>query len=334
MKHVKPGVTLAVAALAMAACEQAKDPAAPNDFEFAPAFAFSPGAISAHEAWVCKDGPNGYTYDFTAEGAIGGGTSSLTYQAGVTVDNNNPLNGTFSIVGAGCLKIAEGSGASIVVTELTEPAGTVFKESQLYTYQTTTAAGGDTGTPSPIGSPTNSRSVTMSPIGQDWAQLALFVNELEPPPPPPPANGRMTGGGAQIDVGVAKITRGFTIHCDLTLSNNLEINWDKNQWHIEKPLTAATCTDDPNIDQAPPRAPFDTFVGEGYGRLNGVDGSFVRFTFVDAGEPGKNDSAAIQIWAPGADPSVDAPYLDIGGLLTHGNIQAHYDQPHSGNGNK
>lgn len=327
------GSALALAALA-AACDQAQDPVAIDDFAFTPAFAFTPGTISNFEAWVCKDGPANFTYDFSAAGTVGSGSSFLTYDAVVTVDGSNPLNGTFSITGSGCVRIATASGASIVVTELTEPAGTVFKESQLYTYQAQPAA--SSGTPSPVGSPTNSRSVNMSPIGNDWGQLALFVNEDEPPPPPPPppGEGRMTGGGAQIDVGVAKITRGFTIHCDLTLSNNLEINWADNKWHIDKPLTAATCTDDPNIDQAPPRAPFDTFVGEGYGRLNGVDGSFVRFTFVDAGEPGRNDYAAIQIWAPGADPSVDPPYLDIGGNLTHGNIQAHYDQPHSGNGNK
>ena len=36
-------------------------------------------------------------------------------------------------------------------------------------------------------------------------------------------------------------TRGFTIHCDITLSNSVEINWADHQWHINKPLTRATC---------------------------------------------------------------------------------------------
>jgi hypothetical protein len=332
MKNARLGVTLAVTALVAAACEQAKDPVALNDVEFAPAFAFTPPTISNHEAWVCKDGPANFTYNFSAVGRIGSGSSSLAYDPVVTVDAGNPLNGTFSIVGPGCVRIATGSGAGIMVTELPEPAGTDFVSSQLFTYQTVPAS--NSGVPSPVGSPTTSRTVDMAPIGNDWGQLALFVNVAEPPPPPPPALGRMTGGGVQFDVGVAKITRGFTIHCDLTLSNNLEINWAENQWHIDKPLTAATCTDDPAIDQKPPRAPFDTFVGEGIGRLNGVDGSFVRFTFVDAGEPGTDDYAAIQIWAPGSDPAVDPPYLDIAGNLTHGNIQAHYDQPHGDNWNK
>jgi hypothetical protein len=151
--------------------------------------------------------------------------------------------------------------------------------------------------------------------------------------PPVEGIGRMTGGGFQVRMadGV-RITRGFTIHCDITLSNNVQINWKGgNKWHIIKPLTMATCIDDPAVEPAPPPAPFDTFIGEGVGKLNGVDGSIVRFTFVDAGEPGGgNDKAGIKIWAPGADPNVDTPVLDVPfDFLTNGNIQAHFDQPHS-----
>jgi hypothetical protein len=150
-----------------------------------------------------------------------------------------------------------------------------------------------------------------------------------------PGLGRMTGGGNQITLDDVRVSRGFTIHCDITLSNNLEINWPDNKWHIEKPLTRATCLDDPAVDPAPPVAPFDTFIGEGIGRLNGVDGSVVRFTFVDSGEPGgRNDSAEIKVWAPGADPDVDAPVLEVSGLLDNGNLQAHYDQPHGSNWNR
>ncbi len=156
--------------------------------------------------------------------------------------------------------------------------------------------------------------------------LVEFTNTYTPPPP---ALGRMTGGGNQIRIDGVRITRGFTIHCDIILSNNLEINWPGgNNWHITKPLTSAYCIDDPNVDPAPPRAPFDTFVGEGTGSLNGVAGSIVKFTFVDAGEPGTSDQAAIQIWAPGDDPNTDLPVLAVSGVLDHGNIQAHEDQPH------
>ena len=144
--------------------------------------------------------------------------------------------------------------------------------------------------------------------------------------PCPVINGRMTGGGGQIVVGVARVTRGFTIHCDITLSNNVEVNWEGNHWHLDKPLTGAVCVDDPAISPEPPDAPFDTFSGEGVGKLNGVDGSTIRFVFADAGEPGgRNDRAQIQIFAPDGTLVLDVPMS----FLDRGNLQAHYDQPHS-----
>lgn len=156
--------------------------------------------------------------------------------------------------------------------------------------------------------------------------VAFFKNEVDEGGSIP---GRMTGGGGQIAVGDVNITRGFTIHCDIELSNNLQIVWhdDTDQWHIDKPLTSALCVDDG--DPTPPAAPFNTFIGEGVGRLNGVDGSIVRFVFIDNGEPGRNDQAAIAIWAPGADPDLDDPVKEVALTnLDRGNIQAHYDQPH------
>ena len=147
--------------------------------------------------------------------------------------------------------------------------------------------------------------------------LIVFTNT-----PVPSLQGRMTGGGFRT--GNVKVTGGFTLHCDIKLSNNLQIVWDKNTWHLDKPITKAYCTDDPNIAQAPPAAPFDTFIGEGYGRLNGVDGSLIKFTLVDAGEPGRDDMVKLQIFAPDGALVLDLPL----GKLDIGNIQAHYDQPH------
>jgi hypothetical protein len=163
-------------------------------------------------------------------------------------------------------------------------------------------------------------------VGPTTDKVLVFKNR---PGPVDMAPGRMTGGGGQFTLDGVYVTRGFTIHCDITLSNNVEVNWEGHRWHIDKPLTSAVCIDDPAVEPAPPPAPFDTFIGEGYGRLNNVDGSFIRFTFVDSGEPGgRNDRASIDIWAPGADPSVDAPVLTVSGFLENGNLQAHYDQPH------
>jgi hypothetical protein len=143
-----------------------------------------------------------------------------------------------------------------------------------------------------------------------------------------PATGRFTGGGKQIRLSDGlKITRGLTIHCDLLLSNNLEINWPTgNKFHMLEHLETVACSDDPNIIQQPPPAPLDTLVGVGTGRYNGVGGYTVEFTLVDAGEPGGNDQMGIKIYET-ANPSnvvLDVPTQ----LLVGGNLQAHYDQPH------
>jgi hypothetical protein len=141
-----------------------------------------------------------------------------------------------------------------------------------------------------------------------------------------PGVGRFTGGGNQVDVGgIAKITRGLTIHCDLLLSNNLEINWDRgNNFHMLDHLETIACFDDPSIDQKPPKAPIDTLVGVGTGRFNNQDGYRIEFTLVDAGEPGRNDEMAIRITSPTGAVVLNVPRQQ----LTNGNLQAHFDQPH------
>ena len=141
-----------------------------------------------------------------------------------------------------------------------------------------------------------------------------------------PGVGRFTGGGKQVDVGVAKVTRGLTIHCDLKLSNNLEINWGVGENFHMTQHTAARCSDDPNIDQRPPAAPVDTIEGVGIGRYNNQDGYTVLFTIVDAGEPGREDQMAIRIYET-ANPSHVVLNVPLA-YLTAGNLQAHYDQPH------
>jgi hypothetical protein len=151
----------------------------------------------------------------------------------------------------------------------------------------------------------------------------------------------MTGGGVirmLSDIGEkVKLTHGFTLHCDVALSNNLEINWAGNQWHIEKEnLWDVLCVDEPGVDPEPPPAPFDTFIAKATGRLNGVWGSYIEFTLQDAGEPGgKNDKAGMTIWAPGVSPGSGEPELYVPFDFTvSGNLQAHYDQPHGFKPNK
>jgi len=245
------------------------------------------------EAWVCEDGaePAGsFTFAVSVDG---GPATNYSVARGTCVLVHPQPIGKFS--------------ATVSVTESVPPGWTL----------TGTTIESDETNPvyfQPVINPPNASAR----VSHDFGVVITFNNT------PQNVGGRMTGGGAQV-YGNIKITRGFTIHCDITLSNNLEINWPGNKWHIDKPLTKATCFDDPAYSEEPPAAPFNTFVGEGVGRLNEVDGSRVYFTFIDAGEPGKNDKAAIRIVAPdGVTVVLDIPLS----LLDHGNIQAHYDQPH------
>ena len=67
----------------------------------------------------------------------------------------------------------------------------------------------------------------------------------------------------------------------------------------------------------PPSADFDTYVGTGIGRCNGVDGATITFTLTDAGEPGKKDFASYDIVCSGG------LSLTVSGNLNKGNQQAH-----------
>jgi hypothetical protein len=130
--------------------------------------------------------------------------------------------------------------------------------------------------------------------------------------------GRMTGGGSvfhEDDKSNGRVTHGFTLHCDGG-PNRLQVNWGNgNKFHLET-LTEASCFDFPELDEQNPVAGFDTIMGSGVGRLNGVSGATIEFTFVDDGEPGKKSDTAIMTINGGAD-------LIVSGKITKGNQQAH-----------
>ena len=301
MKLVVRSSPFWAASLVLAAC--GGDQPLGNDKAPGPSFAVAPGQADLEEFEVCKHG------------------SAASFSYSITNRATNAVTtGTFNLADGGCQVVITlgGTGADVSVTETGAASGFLFDHVDVTTV-TTSGSSTVNGTNPAVSGTIGGSGLPNGPQGV----LAVYTNVAEPPPG---GVGRMTGGGAQV-YGNVKITRGFTIHCDIVLSNNLEINWPGNKWHIDKPLTSARCFDDPTIDQKPPAAPFDTFVGEGIGRLNGVDGSLVKFTFVDAGEPGKYDMAKIQVFAPNGALVLDIPlsYLD------NGNIQAHYDQPH---GNK
>jgi hypothetical protein len=141
-----------------------------------------------------------------------------------------------------------------------------------------------------------------------------------------PGLGRFTGGGKIVTVGGVKITTGLTIHCDLLLSNNLEINWPQHKFHIAEHIQTVACTDDPDIIQNPPQAPLDTLIGVATGSYDNKDGFTCEFTLVDAGEPGTSDMAAFKIYET-ANPANVVLLVPLQ-ILQGGNLQAHFDQPH------
>ena len=141
--------------------------------------------------------------------------------------------------------------------------------------------------------------------------------------------GRFTGGSTTELASGLTIHNGLTIHCDLLLSNNLQINWKdandvQHQFHMTEHLTTVACTDSASIPQPPPAAPLDTLIGTGTGRFDGTPGYTVEFTLVDSGEPGgREDRIALRIFL-GSSVVLNVPLQDI----TKGNLQAHFDQPH------
>lgn len=132
------------------------------------------------------------------------------------------------------------------------------------------------------------------------------------------AEGRMTGGGS-LFVGGARVTHGFTLHCNPADGpNRLQVSWGGgNKFHLES-LTSALCSNQ-GADPAPPKAGFDTYQGLGTGRYNGVSGATIEWTFTDRGEPGVNDSGRILVKDPLGMTVLDVPVTK----LDKGNHQSH-----------
>ena len=208
-----------------------------------------------------------------------------------------------------------GTGGPAVTVTVTEAVPTGYSASyQVWDLNGQTGPGAGNSASGLVGGAT-------APTGS----LVVFTNTEVPAL----ENGRFTGGLRLDDSTVGRITGGLTIHCDLMLSNNLEVNWRGGRFHMTEHLTTVECSDDPAIEQRPPKAPIDTLIGTGTGRYNGVDGATIAFTLVDAGEPGRNDKARLLIVDVNGTTQLDV----YGHLSSGGNLQAHSDQPHGQRGN-
>jgi hypothetical protein len=164
--------------------------------------------------------------------------------------------------------------------------------------------------------------------------------------------GRMTGGGSVFyprnsqalvegkKEGNVRITHGFELHCtDVGLPNRLEVVWHdgSNAFHLESiDYTKVKCTQVSNPpDQEQPEAHFDTYEGEGYGRVNSNPGALykIKFKLTDHGEPGGKDATPnsldtadfvlINVSATGT-PLYLSSYGEK--ALEQGNHQAHLEQ--------
>jgi len=172
-----------------------------------------------------------------------------------------------------------------------------------------------------VTAPTSPGAVARVEVDPCAASSTAIVED----PPEECGEGRFTGGGFQVNASGIKVTRGFTLHCDAILSNNLEVNWDGgNNFHMYKNPTDVVCTfiTDPN----PPDAPVNKIVINGFGSLNGVENVPFTIALVDNGEKAgaPADQAYININGVNLTGGSVAAPLPIDG----GNIQAHEDQPH------
>jgi len=133
--------------------------------------------------------------------------------------------------------------------------------------------------------------------------------------------GRMTGGGKVLTPS-GLVTFAFELRCDPADKRaNLEVTWGGNRFHLDK-VTAASCYFDPLLlgPMQTGTASFNTLTGRGTGRYNNAPGASASWTFTDAGEPGTNDTATIQIT-----DSRNFVLLTASGRLVAGNSERHRD---------
>ncbi|PYM93189.1 MAG: hypothetical protein DME04_12675 [Candidatus Rokuibacteriota bacterium] len=197
-----------------------------------------------------------------------------------------------------------------------------------------------------------------------WCKIAVIVSAMTLAAMAPSialawcGEGRMTGGGSvcytpggcveTTGVNSGRVTHGFELHCvEGSDPNNLQINDHvlNRAFHLET-LNQTSCFYDPALNPKPPAAGFNTFVGQGFVRLNtdGTDQLYcAQWKFTDNGEPGDTDQATILITDGGAASGVSLCPEDPGGSpnnvictgnvllkigpanLTFGNHQAHKD---------
>jgi hypothetical protein len=125
--------------------------------------------------------------------------------------------------------------------------------------------------------------------------------------------GFMTGGGRfNPDINAAPypnptypiLVHGFILYCDPTQNpNNLEVNWkdpvtgQEHRFHLTD-LKTAHCEMNPALGSPnPPKADFNTWVGSGEGRLDGIDGAKMYAIFTDQSQPAGTQAGGPGDWS-------------------------------------
>ncbi len=246
--------------------------------------------------------------------SIPAGTYDITLQS---YDEHSSKPGQEQLNESYFLELRNAAGDMIVATNAIEDLPNE-NDNLIQLVNTNLAVGGDIDSLKPIHSCDGSKNCDDSPNSIVPVCVALDLIQE--------GTGRFTGGGHLITEEGFRVSLGLTIHCDLLLSNNLEVNWPDNKFHMTEHELTVDCLDSPDIMQHPPSAPLDTLIGVGTGRYNGQDGFTIEFTLIDDGEPGRKDMASLLIYET-ANPSnvvLNVPLQEMDG----GNLQAHYDQPH------
>jgi len=134
--------------------------------------------------------------------------------------------------------------------------------------------------------------------------------------------GRMTGGG-RVVTPTGPVTLAFELRCQPSGgASNLEVVWSGGRFTLDT-LTTTECYQDPSIASATVsrgkgQPAFNTYLGQGTGRLKNGSAASATWSLTDQGEPGRNDTVAIQI----RDRN-NVVVLSAAGRLADGNNASH-----------
>ncbi|TAJ19013.1 MAG: DUF11 domain-containing protein [Dehalococcoidia bacterium] len=239
----------------------------------------------------------------------------------VTVDNPTPTVGTNVTITIKAKNVGT-AGATGVLVPWTLPAGltlvsttpssgsqwnvgslAVDEEKTLVIVATVTGAAGQ-----PL--VVNAGPVSCAqPCGNGGGNVTIT------PAAAPTGNGGWMNVGGNIKDGSKRYTWGGSISCDGISKKAFEYHdhYRNIDFNLST-VTSVVCSTTSGVSQGQPRAGFNTLTLVG----RSSDGKRVEATFIDAGEPGRNDTVNIRVYSAGG-----TLLSSVSGKLDGGNLQAH-----------